>query len=421
MPHSSTGRVPGLSTNGPASRYPTQALGDSLSSGLSKSYSSGCTLYSQDSQQLPTSQQPAGLAIRALPSDKLWAPLATQNKSSHGGPSTQELASVTSFLQPAQYLLAGHAAFSSERPAQQIGPLQHATQPSHHQNGGSWAAAVQQQPAASSFKQASGWKPAACSSGFTLQPFQHSGLPQGHLRRSGQIAPDQAAHNFSSGIQTAISNSLQDSDACLPDTHQGLRLSKHDQVVDCPAPQRRQRYAFTSWEDRAIRKPSNQAQPGQGAHNDTSLRTAAEQAQPYVHAQPGHLGPLHDNLVEYFKPDELLVRQPCQQPSSILRGNDSHRKLTLRSGPIIRVPPPGHQAAAPKPTIPMREVAPTEQVMSRGTARSGRPSQPDSSPAPSFPSSLLDLPTVERVRCPRANMRRCAPLEHPMATKKMAT
>ena len=165
-------------------------------------------------------------------------------------------------------------------------------------------------------------------------------------------------------------------------------------IVHRPLAQHHPRYSLkSSWQG----QPAMNA--GSSGHTLPSIRTVR---QPEA-AHPGLIGPAQRQFHDH-RPRENLEAEANpssrQQSTSLpLKKSTSMAALARDAAETVH-----HQRLQQRPVSGV--IAPAPQVMSRGQ-QSPAHWPAGIKPAHAEQQCLLDLPSVERIRCPRSNMRRC--------------
>lgn len=385
--------------------------GTTFSLGVKGSSSSVSTLCSE--QGLVASQRPStNTTAKSLSSARVAPPNGSAACSIPYTTSAQQLASLTSFLQPACPQPTGY----------RYAPSSSSSSTGHNHVSDnqteSWSNGFQPEVPLSAVQ--------PVSSSQELQPaarLSHAGYPVVNTDRqhsqgcSYQSMMIQAQHQ--SGSQCPCSYtalpSADGSGSVQAMQRHPSRLADLDHLLFKPAPQQ-----LTGHNHLAIWSTSWQQAGQQTLAAGREASAASETSAAEVRPNPAAAETQHCSLVEYFKPEEVLPHvqsHSSRQPSSMLR----HPSLAYADQGSSSLPQPSQQPALQlKPqrrehsetqVLPRNIAPPVQQIMSRAKEPSAFRAvlqQPVAAEQIARPG-LLDLPTVERVRCPRSNMRRYIP------------
>ena len=393
----------------------TLSLGDTGASSFAS------TLRSEHHQGLVASQRPSTDATaKTLSSARVAPPNGSTACRIPYTTSAQQVASLTSFLQPAYPQPTGYR-YALSASSSSTGHDLHDHVSNTHT--ASWTGGLQAQSC-----------PSAAQPNSKLQQSQpttrlpHAGYPAFNSDRPQsegyiyQNMVNQAQHQYGSQFacsQIAPAPAVGNGSAQAMQGHPS-RLAQTDHPLFKPAPLR-----VTSHNQHAIWNASWQhaSQQTLAAGRQASADGEASAAEEHV-SYPAPAAQ-HCSLIEYFKPDEALPQVQSHshwQPSSML-GHRPVGNAVSHSDSIVLQPSkqPALQLGfqqrrhehCQNQVLSGKVTAPIPQRMSRAKespAYRAVLQQPGTAKHPLRPG-LLDLPTVERVRCPRANMRRYVPNE----------
>ncbi|KAK9836689.1 hypothetical protein WJX74_006104 [Apatococcus lobatus] len=415
MPYSTgAGQDSNLSL-GPANRYAPSTDCTTSSSSVRASSSSTGTMYWQHHRQLEESQRSSTKSASTLGPASFGQANGAASGSIPHTTSAQQLASLTSFLQPAcpQPAVHKYASGSSAgwdhvidmQLALQSGglqpvPLPHLSQ-ADHAPGCSQPAARLQDAGYAIFN-------------LELQrQYSQDCDPPGWIKQQQFRSTTTCISNTSAFVEGHVSAQTMSS--------QHGRPLQRTAVLSKPAPDQAHRHSLqgtsaTSWKRPYSKQPKHESQPGV-LPKDNGTHPLAAGVEPSLEADcsiPVSANGPH-SLVEYFKPDELL---PCfknrtgQQPSSMSEQTLAASTFPGTSSELYRPAQLDLQQQQPPPSQtghqPSRVTAPLPQIMSRINESPVHAAAPQHFVTAEYPlrPGLLDLPTVERVRCPRTNIRR---------------